>query len=53
MIVLSVVHPGVKDGSLKTEARKLNELTLAETEKEEEKKKKILTLIQIKATING
>ncbi|GIZ07919.1 DUF177 domain-containing protein [Flavobacterium sp. UMI-01] len=44
MIVLSVpqrrVHPGVKDGSLKSEAlEKLNELTIKETKKDKEEKK--------------
>ncbi|TRX35055.1 YceD family protein [Flavobacterium restrictum] len=45
MIVLSVplrrVHPGVKDGSLKTEAlTKLNELSLKEQKKESKKEQK-------------
>jgi uncharacterized metal-binding protein YceD (DUF177 family) len=45
MIVLSVplrrVHPGIKDGSLKTEAlAKLNELTLKEQKKDNKKEEK-------------
>jgi uncharacterized metal-binding protein YceD (DUF177 family) len=45
MIVLSIplkrVHPGIKDGSLKTEAlTKLNELTIKEQKKENEKEEK-------------
>jgi uncharacterized metal-binding protein YceD (DUF177 family) len=46
MIVLSVplrrVHPGIKDGSLKTEAlTKLNELTIKEQKKEIKKEENI------------
>ncbi|MNE66083.1 hypothetical protein D3C80_1616150 [compost metagenome] len=46
MIVLSVplrrVHPGVKDGSLKTEAlTKLNELAVKEQKKENKKEENI------------
>jgi uncharacterized metal-binding protein YceD (DUF177 family) len=46
MIVLSVplrrVHPGVKDGSLKTEAlTKLNELTVKEQKEENKKEENI------------
>ncbi|TRX38143.1 DUF177 domain-containing protein [Flavobacterium sp. ZT3R18] len=45
MIVLSIplrrVHPGIKDGSLKTEAlTKLNELTIKEQKKENKKEEK-------------
>ena len=45
MIVLSIplkrVHPGIKDGSLKTEAlTKLNELTIKEQKKEKKKEEK-------------
>jgi uncharacterized metal-binding protein YceD (DUF177 family) len=46
MIVLSVplrrVHPGIKDGSLKTEAlTKLNELTVKEQKKEHKEEENI------------
>jgi uncharacterized metal-binding protein YceD (DUF177 family) len=46
MIVLSVplrrVHPGIKDGSLKTEAlSKLNELTVKEEKKENKQEENI------------